>query len=72
MSTEIAQHLIPPGVERMQQIDTIYWGGGTPSLLASAEIESLLHDLKSRFDISPDAEITLEANPDDISDIRNT
>lgn len=48
-------------------INTIYFGGGTPSLLSTTECTLLLQALKNNFSIAPDAEITLEANPDDIS-----
>ena len=50
-----------------ERISTIYFGGGTPSLLAPAEINSLLETIDKHFDITPDAEITLEANPDDLA-----
>ncbi len=49
------------------QLDTIYFGGGTPSLLEPSEISSLIEHLASHYSISPNAEITLEANPDDLS-----
>jgi oxygen-independent coproporphyrinogen III oxidase len=48
-------------------IETIYFGGGTPSLLTKADLEAIFEVLHSRFDIVKDAEITLEANPDDIT-----
>lgn len=48
-------------------VETIYLGGGTPSLLEKSETESILTHVRQNFDVSPDAEITLEANPDDIS-----
>ena len=48
-------------------IATIYLGGGTPSLLLPEEISSIFESLQENFTISPAAEITLEANPDDIS-----
>ena len=48
-------------------IRTIYFGGGTPSLLNSNEIEHLIKGIQSNFNISSDPEITLEANPDDLS-----
>jgi oxygen-independent coproporphyrinogen-3 oxidase len=51
-------------------VETVYFGGGTPSLLATEEIESILHELRSRFPIAAGAEITLEANPDDITTTR--
>ena len=48
-------------------IETIYFGGGTPSLLTQVEIKSLLTSIKNNYPTSEDAEITIEANPDDIS-----
>lgn len=47
-------------------ITSIYLGGGTPSLLTIQEIANLLEQIKKLFAISDQAEITLEANPDDI------
>jgi putative oxygen-independent coproporphyrinogen III oxidase len=49
-----------------ETISTIYFGGGTPSLLSVETLQVLLEKLKHTFTISPDAEITLEANPDDL------
>jgi oxygen-independent coproporphyrinogen-3 oxidase len=48
-------------------IETIYFGGGTPSLLSKEEIGSFLDLIQVQFNINPDAEVTLEANPDDCS-----
>ena len=42
---------------------TIFWGGGTPSLLSVTQVERLLAAIDHRLGIAPDAEITLEANP---------
>jgi len=50
-----------------EDIDTIYFGGGTPSLLSTDELQRILDSLGSLFSIKHDAEITLEANPDDLS-----
>lgn len=47
-------------------IETIYFGGGTPSLLAAKELESIFTALYQTFTIAENAEITLEANPDDL------
>ncbi|HJW72628.1 MAG TPA: radical SAM family heme chaperone HemW, partial [Geothrix sp.] len=44
-------------------VDTLYLGGGTPSLLTSAELEQLTSAIKQSFDLSPLREATLEANP---------
>ena len=47
-------------------LDTVYFGGGTPSLLKPEEIETILATADSTFGVKLDAEITLEANPNDI------
>ena len=48
-------------------ISSIYFGGGTPSMLNKAEIQSLIHTIYNSFKIDTDAEITLECNPDDLN-----
>lgn len=48
-------------------IGTVYFGGGTPSRLSPAMIESILSALHGAFSLSPHAELTLEANPDDLT-----
>ena len=50
-----------------KSVETIYFGGGTPSLLQAETLNSILDALHQKFYIVADAEITLEANPDDIS-----
>jgi oxygen-independent coproporphyrinogen-3 oxidase len=47
--------------------DTIYFGGGTPSLLEPAEIAAIIHACRRAFAISGDAEITMEANPETVT-----
>ena len=49
------------------QLDTVYFGGGTPSLLGAKGIGDLMAWFQSVASISPGAEITLEANPEDIT-----
>lgn len=49
-------------------IETIYFGGGTPSLLSEKEIFQILEKLYKLYNVSNNAEITLECNPDDLSD----
>ena len=49
-------------------LTSIYFGGGTPSLVAPAEIESLINRAKRLFDCSTVTEITIEANPDDLTE----
>jgi oxygen-independent coproporphyrinogen-3 oxidase len=53
-----------------EAIETIYLGGGTPSLLDKHELEAIFKKLQDSFTIAPEAEITLEANPDDITPSR--
>lgn len=50
-----------------EKIETIYFGGGTPSMLTAVHLESIVHKIDQLHSISSDAEITLEANPDDLS-----
>jgi len=50
-----------------ETLSSIYIGGGTPSLLSSSELNAIFEKLKACFTISVDAEITLEANPDDLT-----
>jgi oxygen-independent coproporphyrinogen-3 oxidase len=50
-----------------EQIETIYFGGGTPSLLKIDELRMLLNTIYENYEVVEDAEITLEANPDDLS-----
>ena len=51
-----------------QEIETIYFGGGTPSLLSSGELEAIITHINKTFSISGTAEISLEVNPDDVSE----
>jgi oxygen-independent coproporphyrinogen-3 oxidase len=46
--------------------DTLYFGGGTPSLLAPERVALVIDALRARFDLSPSPEVTLEANPRDL------
>lgn len=50
-----------------EEIKTIYFGGGTPSIIGAEEIGSILSALNKQFQVAANAEITLEANPDDIN-----
>lgn len=59
-----------PALENEQDtppINTIYFGGGTPSLLRVTEIGDILHLINKTYTVAPNAEITLEANPDTLS-----
>ncbi len=49
-------------------IETIYFGGGTPSQLSKDDFEQIFTSIHRNFGVSQDAEITMEANPDDLND----
>jgi oxygen-independent coproporphyrinogen-3 oxidase len=49
-----------------EKVETIYFGGGTPSLMPDAIIREILDAVYRLFPVSPDPEITLESNPDDM------
>src|SRR6185369_605185 len=50
--------LVPARAGQPEIVDTVYFGGGTPSLLTTAQIQKLLEAVRSRFGVKPDAEIT--------------
>jgi oxygen-independent coproporphyrinogen III oxidase len=52
--------------ERGEGVRSIYFGGGTPSLLSSGDIKRILDEIEKYHNVAKDAEITLEANPDDL------
>lgn len=52
----------------LKPVRTIYFGGGTPSLLSMDDLAKILNALYENFQITGDAEITLEANPDDLTE----
>jgi oxygen-independent coproporphyrinogen III oxidase len=53
--------------ERAGSFDTVYIGGGTPSILSGGQLEGILMAIRKSFSLSSDTEITLEANPADLS-----
>ena len=50
-----------------EKVETVYFGGGTPSVLTIEELKEIFITLQGSFEINPQAEITLEANPDTLS-----
>lgn len=48
-------------------VETVFFGGGTPTLLPSADLVALLGAVRDRFELTPDAEVTTEANPDSVT-----
>lgn len=61
---DIALHA--PRLPRHGSLDTVYFGGGTPSLLKAEQVARILDAARTVFGVKADAEITLEANPNDI------
>ena len=49
------------------RVDTVYFGGGTPSFLGADALAAILTTVRQSFDVSPQAEITFEANPDSVT-----
>lgn len=49
------------------KVETVYFGGGTPSLLSRSQLEKIFNTIKQYYHISEGAEITLESNPDDLN-----
>ena len=50
------------------KVDSIFFGGGTPSFFGADGLATILTTIRRNFDVTPDAEITFEANPDSVSD----
>jgi oxygen-independent coproporphyrinogen-3 oxidase len=50
-----------------EPLQSLYFGGGTPSLLEAEELAAFFDAVTRHFELAPDAEITLEANPDDLT-----
>ena len=68
MLEAIAKELVLRKSEISNQVTTIYFGGGTPSLLSEEEINQLVQLIAEHYDLADEPEITLEANPDDLTE----
>ncbi|MFY9792664.1 MAG: radical SAM protein, partial [Candidatus Sulfotelmatobacter sp.] len=51
------------GGELEHEVDSVYLGGGTPTLLASAQLQRIFATVRRQFDLSPEAEVTVECAP---------
>jgi oxygen-independent coproporphyrinogen III oxidase len=68
MCTAIAKELaLQADYLNGEKIATLYWGGGTPSLLTAAELQIILDSVNKHFSLEENLEQTLEANPDDLT-----
>src|SRR5271157_3342037 len=61
LSTEI--EFVGQRFHKDNEIHTIFLGGGTPSLLSTNQFDSIFHSIRKHFELTEDAEITIEANP---------
>lgn len=68
MVEAICKELLLRKQEISGDVETIYFGGGTPSLLSAEELQQIFQVIHSNFTVVGNAEITLEANPDDLSE----
>lgn len=64
----LCKELVLRKKEVIGDVETIYFGGGTPSLLSKEELQKIFQSIRENYTVSPEAEITLEANPDDLSE----
>jgi len=68
MVEAICKELLLRKEEISGDVETIYFGGGTPSLLSAEELQQVFDVIHSNYSVVENAEITLEANPDDLSE----
>ena len=69
-TTAVCQHIREAGaLAPKHRVDTIYFGGGTPSYFGAEGLATILTAVRKSFDVAPDAEITFEANPDSVNDL---
>jgi len=67
MVLALAKEIVMRKNEVQDQIETVYFGGGTPSVLSIEEITFLIRQIEDNYKVSQNPEITLEANPDDLT-----
>ena len=67
--TTICKHIKEAGeLAPGYKVDTVYFGGGTPSFFGGDGMATIMSAIRRSFDVTADAEITFEANPDSVSD----
>ena len=64
---DLAARVLRDGPSRRRPVDTVFVGGGTPTLLPARDLVGLLHGIRDRLGLAPDAEVTTEANPDSVT-----
>ena len=68
MVEAICKEILNRKEEHQEVIETIYFGGGTPSLLTTDQIQKILHTIYTHYMVAENPEVTLEANPDDLTE----
>lgn len=63
----LCKELIMRQAEQTHPIKTIYFGGGTPTILTIAQLQQIIHTLQQHYDLSQVEELTIEANPEDLT-----
>jgi oxygen-independent coproporphyrinogen-3 oxidase len=63
----LSRELVLRSSELQEPVETIYFGGGTPSLLSDSELGRIFETIEANFKLRDDVEVTLEANPDDLT-----
>src|SRR5512133_187342 len=66
VKSEIKELVLRKDYIKGEKVNTIYFGGGTPSLLSISQLNDLIGSVRDNFDVTPGCEITFEANPDDL------
>ncbi|HMB22010.1 MAG TPA: radical SAM protein, partial [Anaerolineales bacterium] len=67
VGNQLSNHSITQSLNHPIPVHTIFFGGGTPSLLSPKQFESVFESIRDNFDLTEDAEITIEANPGTVS-----
>ncbi|MEZ4906400.1 MAG: radical SAM family heme chaperone HemW [Saprospiraceae bacterium] len=67
LSSLLKEIEIVPNIFKNEKLNSLYFGGGTPSILNYEELSHIINKIKEKFSFETNAEVTLEANPDDIT-----
>ena len=67
MIKAINKEIYQKAILNNDKVSTIYFGGGTPSILEVEEINLIIENIYKNFNVGKNIEITIEANPDDLS-----
>lgn len=68
VKSEIRELILRKDYLKQDLVDTIYFGGGTPSLLSIYDVDALISNVRLNYNVSAQCEITFETNPDDLTE----